>query len=170
MTNTTSYVVRGPKEELDKLVALIRSKTNLKEERSTLLDYRQDAIHYIINDDTKQIYAWCWCGLDACPMEQMYMLPAAMPFLEPSLSDARKGYKKPAPAAPPKRIVIKENPEKGEMSFTGFDWLLTKAERNQERYMAAERAIMDYLTMPWYKRLFGGYDFLNKFMKSRWGM
>lgn len=71
------------------------------------------------------------------------------------------------PTPPPKQVTIKEVPDKGEMSFNGFDWLLSKAERDQARYIAAERAIMVLLAMPWYKRLFFGHTFLFNFMDSR---
>lgn len=172
MPNLTNYIVRGPKEELDKLAAKIQSKTNLKEDRSTLMDYRQDAIHYVIDISTKQIYGWCWCSLNVCPLEQMYLLPSATAWLDLSLKGANKEYKTLVPKPNPrsKKVVIKDNPSNGEMSFNGFDWLLTKSERDQDRYIAAERAIMDYLTMPWYKRLFRGHTFLYDFIETRLGL
>jgi hypothetical protein len=167
MRNYTNYIVRGPKEELDKLVAKIQSKTTRREDRSMLLTYCQDAIHYAVDDETKQVTGWCWCSLNACPIENMYVLPAAMPFLDLTLEGAHKDYKAPAPAPCPKRVVIKENPDKGEMSFNGLDWLLTKAERDQARYIAAERAIMDYLTFPLWKKIIHGPKFFLDFLDSR---
>lgn len=39
-------------------------------------------------------------------------------------------------------------------------WLMNKCERDQERYMADERFIMEYLEYPFWKRLFFGRQIL----------
>jgi len=53
-----------------------------------------------------------------------------------------------------------------EYSKADLNWLMSKMECTSERYMEAEKKIIDIIDMPWYKRLFCGRTLLN-FLKSR---
>ena len=54
------------------------------------------------------------------------------------------------------------------MEYTKADlnWLMGKIECTSERYMEAEKMIIEILYMPWWKRLFCGRKLL-RFLKSR---
>jgi len=54
------------------------------------------------------------------------------------------------------------------MEYTKADlnWLMSKMECTSERYMEAERMIIEIIEMPWWKRLFCGRKLL-RFLKSR---
>jgi len=53
-----------------------------------------------------------------------------------------------------------------EYSKSDLNWLMSKIECTSERYMEAEKKIIEIIDMPWYKRVFCGRTLL-KFLKSR---
>lgn len=47
-----------------------------------------------------------------------------------------------------------------------LSWHISKLEATSERYMEAEKMILEVIGMPWYKRLFCGRKLL-RFLESR---
>lgn len=53
-----------------------------------------------------------------------------------------------------------------EVQKSDLEWLLNKTEKCSERYMEAEKFILELLEMRWYRRIFC-FGKLLKFLKSR---
>ena len=51
-------------------------------------------------------------------------------------------------------------------SKTDLNWLMTKTEKYQERYIEAEEFLMELAEMKWYQRIFC-FGKILKFLKSR---
>lgn len=53
-----------------------------------------------------------------------------------------------------KEIKILSEITQGEITKEGLQWLLNKYDNCSDRYIEAERFIMEIAEMPWYKRMF----------------
>ena len=58
-------------------------------------------------------------------------------------------------------VLQKDN---GVMDAAALDFILSITERYQARYINAEQAIMHYLNMRWYQRIFKGHSYFLVFM------
>ena len=53
-----------------------------------------------------------------------------------------------------------------EYNKSEINWLMDKVEKSTDRYIDAEKLLLDILDMPWYKKIFSGKKILS-FLKSR---
>lgn len=56
--------------------------------------------------------------------------------------------------------------ETNKLTGPQLDFILTKAELYQARYIRAEQVILKFMHMPWYLRFFKGYDFFMDFLSE----